>query len=160
MKSIRLLSLLLLLPLAAYSGTGPFDRNVENTTFLNPACPATLSGVYADSRRGADRVSVHIVNQTEKRVIAVKVGLEGLDATRDTHVFSETYASALSLKPHGEAKPIWNVHDDSFAPNIAGGVRVYLLKLTFSDGSTWEDAGAKSCYLSISGRPKPQPNDD
>jgi hypothetical protein len=70
--------------LPAYSKNSLFDRNVENTTFLNPACPARLTGVYADSK-GKGRVSVHFVNQTEKRVIAVKVGFEGFDAALDKH---------------------------------------------------------------------------
>jgi hypothetical protein len=84
MKFITLIPLLLCLSSPAYSKNSPFDRNVENTTFLNPACPATLTGVYADSK-GKGRVSVHLVNQTEKRVIAVKVGFEGFDAALDKH---------------------------------------------------------------------------
>jgi hypothetical protein len=63
MKFITLIPLLLCLSSPAYSKNSPFDRNVENTTFLNPACPATLTGVYADSK-GKGRVSVHLVNQT------------------------------------------------------------------------------------------------
>ena len=92
------------------------------------------------------------MNQTEKRVIAVKVGFDGFDAARDKHEFPETYASAVSLKPEREAKPIWQVEDAGFALNIASGVRVYLLKLLFADGSDWRDDGTKSCSLSISGR--------
>lgn len=66
MKFIFLLTLLLWMSPLAYSESSPFDKNVENTTLLNPARPATLTGVYADSsshRHG--RVSVHLVNQTE-----------------------------------------------------------------------------------------------
>ena len=78
MKFITLLPLLLWLSYPAYSENSIFDRNIENTTLLNPACPATLTGVYADSPgKGKGRVSVHLVNQTEKRVIAIKVGLTG-----------------------------------------------------------------------------------
>jgi hypothetical protein len=99
------------------------------------------------------------VNQTEKRVIAVKVGFDGFDAALDKHEFPETYASAVNLKPEREAKPIWSVEDATFAVNIASGVRVYLLKLLFADGSTWRDDGTQSCSLSISGRAKPQPSD-
>src|ERR1700733_10146258 len=40
MKFITLIPLLLCLSSPAYSKNSPFDRNVENTTFLNPACPA------------------------------------------------------------------------------------------------------------------------
>jgi hypothetical protein len=104
MKFITLIPLLLCLSSPAYSKNSPFDRNVENTTFLNPACPATLTGVYADSK-GKGRVSVHLVNQTEKRVIAVKVGFEGFDAALDKHEFPGTYTSALSLRPEREANP-------------------------------------------------------
>ncbi|HXP09854.1 MAG TPA: hypothetical protein VN828_15225 [Acidobacteriaceae bacterium] len=159
MKFIALFPLLLWLSTAAYPKNSPFDRNVENTTFLNPACPATLTGVYADSKRNG-RVSVHLVNHTEKRVIAVKVSFEGFDAALDKHEFPDTYASALSLRPEREATPIWNVEDAAFAADTASGVRVYLLKLMFADGSFWKDDGTKSCSLSISGRAKPQPNDE
>lgn len=161
MKIVILCLLLLLLPLDASSENTPFDKNVENTTFLNPACPAMITGVYADSPgRGRGRVSVHLVNESERRVIAIKVGLDGLDAARDSHPFVETYASTLSIKPEREAKPIWYVEDENFAVNIAAGVRVYLLKLIFADGSIWKDDGTRSCSLSISGRAKPQPSDD
>jgi hypothetical protein len=161
MKCIFLLTLLLWMSPLGYSESGPFDRNVENTTLLNPACPATFTGVYADSpRHRQGRVSVHLVNQTEKRLIAVKVGFDGRDAAWDNHEFPETYASAVSLRPEREAKPIWRVEDATFALNIASGVRVYLLKLMFADGSIWRDDGTKSCSLSIYGRAKPQPSDE
>jgi hypothetical protein len=85
MKFLTVLPLLLWLSHPAYSES-IFDRNIENTTLLNPACPATLTGVYADSPgKGKGRVSVHLVNQTEKRVIAVKVGFDGFDAALDKH---------------------------------------------------------------------------
>jgi hypothetical protein len=161
MKFISLVPLLLGLASPAYSKNSLFDRNIQNTTFLNPACPATLTGVYADSpAKGEGRVSVHLVNQTEKRVIAVKVGFDGFDAALDKHAFPETYASAVSLRPEREAKPIWRVEDETFARNTASGVRVYLLKLMFADGSNWSDDGTQSCALSISGRAKPQPDDE
>jgi hypothetical protein len=161
MKLITLLPLLLWLSHPAYSADSLFDRNIENTTLLNPACPATLTGVYADSLgKGKGRVSVHLVNQTEKRVIAVKVGFDGFDAALDKHEFPDTYASAVSLKPEREAKPVWPVEDAAFTPNTASGVRVYLLKLLFADGSSWRDDGTKSCSLSISGPAKPQPSDE
>jgi hypothetical protein len=161
MKLITLLPLLLWLSSPAYAKNSLFDRNIENTTFLNPACPATLTGVYADSPdKGRARVSVHLVNQTEKRVIAIKVGFDGFDAALDKHEFPETFASAVSLRPEREAKPIWRVEDETFARNIASGVRVYLLKLMFADGSTWSDDGSQSCSLSISGRAKPQRSDE
>jgi hypothetical protein len=161
MKIALFCLLLLWPPFHASSEDTRFDKNVENTTFLNPACPAMLTGVYADSsKRTKGRVSVHLVNETERRVVAIKVGLNGFDAARDAHEFKETYASAVSLKPEREAKPIWYVEDENFAVNIASGVRVYLLKLIFADGSIWQDDGTKSCSLSISGRAKPQPADD
>jgi hypothetical protein len=161
MKFVTLLPLLLWLSHPAYSENSLFDKNIENTTLLNPACPATFTGVYADSpAKGKGRVSVHLVNQTEKRVIAVKVGFDGFDAALDKHEFAETYASAVSVKPEREAKPIWHVEDEAFALNTASGVRVYLLKLVFADGSNWRDDGTKSCSLSISGRAKPQPSDE
>lgn len=159
MKLINLFPLLLWLSSAAYAKHTLFDKNIENTTFLNPACPATFTGVYADAK-AKGRVSVHLVNQTDKRVIAVKVGFEGFDAALDKHEFPETYATAVSLKPEREAKPIWRVEDPSFARNTASGVRVYLLKLMFADGSHWGDDGTKSCSLSISGLAKPQPSDE
>jgi hypothetical protein len=154
-KFITLLPLLLCLSCPAYSKKSLFERNIENTTFLNPACPATFTGVYAGSKEKG-RVSVRLVNQTEKRVIAVKVGFEGFDAALDKHEFAETYASAVSLRPEREAKPIWRVEDATFALNTASGVRVYLLKLLFANGSYWKDDGTKSCSLSISGLAKPQ----
>jgi hypothetical protein len=125
MKFITLIPLLLCLSSPAYSKNSPFDRNVENTTFLNHACPATLTGVYADSK-GKGRGSVHLVNQTEKRVIAVKAGFEGFDAALDKLEFPGTYTSALCLRPEREAKPIWPVEDSTFALNT-----IYRMFFTF-----------------------------
>jgi hypothetical protein len=106
MKSFFLLTILLWMPPLGHSESSPFDRNVENTTLLNPACPATLTGVYADSSRHREgRVSVHLINQSEKRLVAVKVGFDGRDAAWDNHEFPGTYASTVSLRPEKEASP-------------------------------------------------------
>ena len=50
--------------------------------------------------------------------------------------------------------------DATFVLNTACGVRVYLPKLMFADGSIWRDDGTKSCSLSIYGWAKPQPSDE
>jgi hypothetical protein len=152
--------LLLCLSLCAYAEK-PFDSSVENTTLLNPACPLTLTGIFADAGgRRETRVSVHFVNQTDKRVIGVKVGLVGLDATKDPHEFPQEYALSVNLKPDKEAKPIWVVADDEFGIDTASGARVYLGKVMFRDGSIWRDDGSKSCSLTIFGRAKPRANDE
>lgn len=152
--------LLLCVSLSAYAEK-PFDTNIENTTLLNPACPLTLTGIFADRPgRKETRVSVHFVNQTDKRVIAVKVGLLGLDATRDEHAFPEEYALSVNLRPEKEAKPIWVVADDEFAIDTASGARVYLGKLMFADGSMWRDDGSRSCSLTIFGKAKLSPKEE
>jgi hypothetical protein len=152
--------LLLCLSLSAYAEK-PFDTNIENTTLLNPACPLTLTGIFADKPGHKEtRVSVHFVNQTDKRVIAVKLGLLGLDATRDPHEFPEEYALSVNLRPEKEAKPVWVVAEDEFGVNTASGARVYLGKLMFADGSMWRDDGSRSCSLTIFGRARPSGKDE
>jgi hypothetical protein len=152
--------LLLCVSLSAFAEK-PFDTNIENTTLLNPSCPLTLTGIFADKPgRKETRVSVHFVNQTDKRVIAVKVGLSGVDAVRDTHEFPEEYALSVNLRPEKEAKPIWEVANGDFGVNTASGARVYLGKLMFADGSIWKDDGSKSCSLTIFGKAKPSPEDE
>jgi hypothetical protein len=139
----------------------PFKDNVENTTMLNPACPVTLIGIYfGQPQRTGTPVSVHFVNASEMKMIAVKLRLTGYDATRDPHEFSEPYALAVNLKPQKKAQPIWRVPDDDFAINTASGARVYVAKVVYANGETWEDDGTKSCSLTIRGIATPRPNDD
>jgi hypothetical protein len=157
----RIAIVLLCLSLSAAAEKSPFDADVSNSTMLNPSCPVTFTGIYADSPgRGGTLVSVHFVNQSEKRLIAAKLGLIGFDATRDRHEFPEQYAIAVNLKPQRKASPIFRVQEDEFAIDTAGGASVYLVKLMFSDGSTWQDDGTKSCSLAIHGKAKPKPNDE
>jgi hypothetical protein len=138
-----------------------YQANVNNTTMLNPACPLTLTGIYmGQPERTGTAVSVHFVNATDKRVLAVKLGLTGFDATRDPHDFSEPYALAVNLKPRHEAQPIWRVSGDDFELNTAGGARAYLTKVVFTNGETWEDDGTKSCSLTIQGIPHVKHHDD
>jgi hypothetical protein len=153
--------LFLFISLSAFAEKSLFDRNVENTTMLNPSCPVTLTGVYANppGRSGA-LVSVHFVNQTDKRLIAVKVAIAGYDAAWDKHDFPEEYSVAVNLKPQKEAGPVWRIQKDQFALDTAGGAIVSLEKLVFSDGSTWRDDGTESCSLSIRGKAKPIRNSD
>lgn len=151
----RMPLLLLAVSLCAFAEK-PFNKIIENTTLLNPACPLTLTGIFADKPgRKETRVSVHFVNQTDKRIIAVKVGLLGLDATRDKHEFPEEYALSVNLRPEKEAKPTWVVADSEFGINTASGASVYLGKLMFADGSMWQDDGSRSCSLTIFGKAKP-----
>ena len=157
----RLLLLSFCLALSAFAADDSFQANVSNTTMLNPACPVTLTGIYAGPQgHGGARVSVHFVNASEKRIIAVKLGLTGFDATRDAHDFSEPYALAVNLKPHKEAQPIWHVSDEDFAVDTASGARVYLMKAIYGNGATWEDDGTRSCSLSIQGIAKASHSDD
>lgn len=159
---MKLIALLLVcISLSAVAEKSPFDANVENTTVLNPGCPVTLTGIYAGSpgREGIP-ISVHFVNQTDMRLVGIKVGLIGYDATRDPHSFPQQYAIAVNLKPQKEAKPVWKVQEDDFALNTASGARVYIDKLLFSNGATWSDDGTHSCSLKILGRAKPHKNRD
>jgi hypothetical protein len=157
----RLAIAMLCVSLTAGAQKNPYDANVDNTTVLNPSCPITLTGLYAGHQhRTGTLVSIHFVNQTEKRLIAIKVGIIGFDATRDSHDFSEPYAIAVNLKPQREARPIWRVQEGEFETKTSSGARVYLTKLVFSDGTTWEDDGTKSCSLSIMGIAKPKRQND
>jgi hypothetical protein len=139
----------------------PYRANVENTTMLNPACPVTLTGIYfGQPQRTGTPVSVHFVNASEMKMIAVKLGLTGYDATRDPHEFSEPYAVAVNLKPQKKAEPIWRVPDEDFEIDTASGARVYVAKVVYANGATWEDDGTKSCSLTIRGVARPRPNED
>jgi hypothetical protein len=138
-----------------------FDKNVENTTLLNPQCPLTLTGVYfGQPGRSGTPVSVHFVNASEKRMIAVKLGLTGFDATRDSHDFAEPYALAVNLKPERKAEPVWRVPDPDFEVDTASGARVYLTKVVYANGATWEDDGSRSCSLTVRGVAKPKSEDN
>lgn len=155
-----LVVMLLSLSVPAFAGNR-FLTNIENTTVLNPNCPVTLTGLYAShpGRNGA-KVSVHFLNQTNKEIIAVKVGLLGYDATRDAYEFPQEYAIAVRLKPHKQTRPIWHVRSPQFGLETASGATVFLTKLLFSDGSVWRDNGSKECSLTILGEAKPDHHQD
>jgi hypothetical protein len=153
---IKYLSLLMVgLSLGGQAKTSMFDSNVSNSTLLNPECPLMLSGIYQDSASSTrNRVSVHFVNETDRRVIGVKVGFEGRDAVWDVQTILETYSVVVDLRPHRTDAPIWKVNDQDFKANTAGGITVYLIKVMFENGSAWKDDGTRSCALAVSGRPK------
>lgn len=160
--AMKLLALILfgLLPTSSFAANR-FLTNIENTTVLNPSCPVTLTGLYASHPRGnSAKVSVHFLNQTRKKIVAIKVGLSGYDATRDSYDFPQQYAIAVNLKPHKQTKPIWKVHSPQFGMETASGATVYITKLLFSDGSVWKDDGSKACSLTILGEAKPDHHQD
>lgn len=137
-----------------------FKANVENTTMLNPECPVTLMGIYfGHTHSNETPVSVHFANASERKMIAVKLGLTGFDAALDPHEFPEPYAVAIDLKPQRKAEPIWRVTDDDFEIDTASGARVYVDKVVFANGAIWQDDGTKSCSLTIRGIAHSRPND-
>jgi hypothetical protein len=158
----KYLSLILIgLSLGAQAKSPKFDENVKNTTLLNPECPLLLTGIYQDSARNKrNRVSVRFFNQSKERVIGIKVGFDGLDAVWDSHDISKTFALAVDLRPKHNDAPVWRVNDLDFEANTAGGIRVFILKIMFEDGSIWKDDGTQKCSLGVSGRPKAQRRDD
>ena len=122
----RIAIVLLCLSLSAAAEKSSFDADISNSTMLNPSCPVTFTGFYADSPgRAGTLVSAHFVNQSEKRVIAAKLGVIGFDATWDRHEFPEQYAIAVNLKPQKEARPIFRVQEDEFAIDTAGAGRAF-----------------------------------
>jgi hypothetical protein len=145
----------------SFHGESRFKANVENTTMLNPDCPVTLMGIYfGQSQHNGTPVSVHFANASERKMIAVKLGLTGFDAALDPHEFAEPYAVAVDLKPQKKAEPIWRVTDEDFEIDTASGARVYVDKVVFANGATWQDDGTKSCSLTIRGIAHPRPNDE
>jgi hypothetical protein len=141
------------LSLGAQAKTAKVDANVSNTTLLNPDCPLTLAGISMDraSSRG-NRVSVLFENESDKRVIGIKVGFDGLDAVKDLHPLAKPFSLAVDLLPNRTDGPVWALNDPDFAANTAGGIRVYVIKIMFQNGATWQDDGSQACSLTISGR--------
>lgn len=116
-------------------------------TSTSSACPIEIldAAVVEPSVTGSIpsgyRVLVDFQNQSTKKIIGVSFGLDLMDAVGDWSSYPTNLLMEANLKPGKK-----NINNGwPIAPGQASGGRIYVKKIAFEDGTTWEDDGTKKC---------------
>lgn len=94
-------------------------------------------------------------NVSQQTISAVKFGVAFIDVTNDQHPSLTDYTASLHLAPNADTSADW---DDSLAIDQYGylmGVKVWLVKVVFADGTTWQpepDKLGNQCWMTVSPR--------
>lgn len=110
-------------------------------------CPVEFKSV--NSWTYPNKLEVVYFNRAEKKIKAVKLGALFFDATGDP---TKSYLNFLvdghagynwqSLKPNKKEVAVF---DNIYGSEAGGGARVWPIKISFEDGSTWEPARVQDC---------------
>lgn len=116
---------------------------------VNPrsAGAALMAEIFTSKNREAKNhfIAVRYKNDSDKTLAGIKFAANSIDATLDKHLLPETHSGKSGLKPGKEESGSWkNIWDDDVdRPQI----EVFVVKVFFSDGTTWTDDGTRSCSL-------------
>jgi hypothetical protein len=91
------------------------------------------------------QLQIKFRNTGNKTIVAAKFGADFLDATNDRHESAWNYTSDDVVRPGEKKGPHWEdiVYFEEFGYSIKA--EAWLQKALFSDGTSWQDDGSKSC---------------
>ena len=105
-------------------------------------CPVTIQKVSRGPGEGEDGQAffVHIKNTTDKTVTSVKLSSQFYDATHDPSQLPAVGMFEEKVSP-GKEKKLWWRFDAEYSRQFPSwkSATVDVEKLTFADGSVWED---------------------
>lgn len=114
------------------------------------ACPIEITKVdprsYPFGTTGpCCQLQIKFRNSSDKTIVATKFGAGFLDATNDRHDSAWNYTSNDVVRPGEKKGPHWD--DIVYFEEYGYGIKAeaWLVKVLFSDGTSWEDDGSKSC---------------
>lgn len=123
-------ALLLVLSTAAFA-----QCPVEIHVAYSFTCAVTAPNAHCNLR-------IAYKNTSNKEIAATKFGLNYYDSTGDFVRGPEYYSVKNKVKAGKKTDAYW------FNPEHAGqGHEAWVQKVLFTDGSTWEDDGSRSCKL-------------
>jgi hypothetical protein len=120
---------------------------------VNPrsAGAALMAEIFTNKNREAKNhfIAVRYKNDSDKTLAGIKFAANSIDATLDKHLLPETHSGKSGLKPGKEESGSWkNIWDDDDVDRPQ--IEVFVVKVLFSDGTTWTDDGSQSCSLTSS----------
>jgi hypothetical protein len=124
--------------------------SVTNTS-KDAGCPIALDPLLWPGDGVARRYQIYYRNKTDKVVIGANFGLEMMDAVGDFSPYLTDFTLAGKTKPTKQNGGDFTVYTNG-AKII--GYRLYVKKVAFADGSTWVDAGTKTCQYTQDARDK------
>lgn len=85
-------------------------------------------------------------NDTPKVVVGAKFGVYTLDAVKDKHEYPLALVNEYKHKP---GKDVADFESLSLIgrEDAEGGAIVWVQKVLYADGTTWEDDGSRSCQI-------------
>lgn len=116
-------------------------------------CPVDIdSPSHTRLKPFGTHVTVRYKNVSDKVMIGVKLGLELLDDVGDAHDVFANIASSRKREPSKSNTIIADILLLDVPPppwkrdNVQrNGLRAYLVKVLYEDGTVWEDDGTHSC---------------
>jgi hypothetical protein len=126
----------------------PCAARVEpaTNTSTDAGCPLTLiDASFEHSKDSTVQFDLYAYykNQTDKVMIGESFAFDVMDSVGDWTTYPHSLAASSKLKTCNKSYTIWNAY-----PGSVGGFRVYVKKIAYSDGTTWEDDGSKKCMYS------------
>lgn len=111
-------------------------------------CPVQVTkaftrGVYRESggRLSFPSMVIHFTNVSDKVIVGTKFSAYYTNAVGDKRESVNTFTTGDTVKPGKSKRVEFNQYDT----NSIKAPSVYVLKVKFQDGTTWEDDGKRSC---------------
>ena len=151
-NKIALLALTLsaVLPVVAQNSSATPDAKPENK------CPIQYKGLIHGKEPGkGSYVSFSFTNLSSKTISASKFGVVVYDSVGHHSDYDRLIGNMQEVKPGkgGKVSEETSIEYRSGAraddPQHRNGVQVYIMKMSFSDGTSWVDDGTKACASSI-----------
>lgn len=113
----------------------------ENTT-NTAGCPISIHKVNLNTAYSPE-FRMFYANTSTKMMLGTKFGVDVMDPTGD-YVPSNDVADTHKNNPGKGSAPLFRVESLNNHPS---GLRIYLKKVAFDDGTTWEDDGTMACRI-------------
>jgi hypothetical protein len=117
---------------------------------VSAACPIELLKVdpraYPFGTLGpCCELQIKYRNTSGKTIVGTKFSAAFFDATNDRHESAWSYTADDVVQPGEKKGPHWS--DSVYFDEIGYGIRAeaWLVKVRYSDGTTWEDDGSRAC---------------
>lgn len=109
-------------------------------------CP--INYVKLDNRSG--KLTIKFQNASQQTITGIKFGVAYLDATGDPHDEPQPYTASLRLAPTRATSIDWPNTEVKQLYGFYDGVEVWLVKVAFADGTTWQpepDKIRNQCFM-------------
>jgi hypothetical protein len=105
------------------------------------SCPVQPNSVLEH----ASEIAVSLQNSSDKAIASYRIGLTARTINGHSHPLPDDFTDRVQLPARAQRTAIWHTPlAYQFALPLA---QVYLLEVTFVDGTDWVDDGSHSCAV-------------